>query len=101
VYLPASHTAHVGLATSCVAIYLPAADVTWNVGVFHAVPVYATALPVIPLQLSGVDFVPVNLQVVFALNGLTELNDPLLLLYPLGYPNALHCLQLVWLAPSV
>ena len=61
-------------------IYLPADDVTVNVGVFHADPVYDTALPDIPLQLLGVDFVPVNRQVVFALYGLTELNDPLLLL---------------------
>ena len=83
-YEPVAHAAHVGLATSFDTMYLPAADVTWNVGVFHALPVYDTVFELIPLQLVGVvDGVgAVNLQVELALYGLTDVNVPLL--YPLG-----------------
>ena len=83
-YDPVSHAAQVGLATSFDTIYLPAALVTWNVGVFQALPVYDTVFDVIPLQFVGVvDGVgAVNRQFVFAVLGLTEVNVPLL--YPDG-----------------
>ena len=98
-YEPIAHAAQVGLATSLETIYLPAADVTWNVGVFHELPPYATVLDVIPLQFAGVvDGVgAVKRHFVFALNGDSEVNVPLL--YPLGYPSVLHAVQL--LAPAL